>query len=245
MSGLIKEETVTETKPRLIRGNAPFLIPESNLVRKTLRSARLKDPIVYEFSKDSGLIHQYCSMREAMFISAWGLKNFSGMKDRFDEISEVMVARKGLQVVGGGRLTISTAALRSEMPMEGPDFKLVDAFPELNLEQHTYGEFSRLAILPEFRAGSIFPEMSKRFIRKAVSEGLDYTFNMAPLPLARSYRLSMQMLGLNWKICSNVVVPDRESFEGIKMVVSVMDLRTLHKNSDKQTFDVLNTTGVV
>jgi hypothetical protein len=62
-----------------------------------------------------------------------------------------------------------------------------------------------------------------------ILEGVDFAFNMAPLPLARSYRQTMQAFGLNWKICNDVTVPEREEFEGIRMAVSVMDLRGLRR----------------
>jgi hypothetical protein len=111
--------------------------------------------------------------------------------------------------------------------MEKPDFSLKAALPELDLAHHTYCEFSRLAILPDFRAGKVFPEMASRFIRRAVAEGVEYAFNMAPLPLARNYRQAMKAFGLNWNIRSDIKIPDREEFEGIKMVLSVMNLVTI------------------
>lgn len=189
-----------------------------------------QEKVAFEFTADAGLIHQYCSMRENMFISVWGLKHFSGMKDQFDDISQVMVARKGLQVIAGGRLTVVRPGQSLALPMESEDFKLSECFPEMKLASHTYGEFSRLAILPEYRAGSVFPNLAKRFIRKAVAEGVDFAFNMAPVPLARSYRQAMQVFGLNWAIRGDVAIPDREEFEGIKMTLSVMDLRSLRLN---------------
>jgi hypothetical protein len=226
MTTLHPEEHSGEPR-RPLKSAAFSQFPESTLARKTLRSSALRDKIVFEFSHAPDMIHQYCTMRENMFISVWGLKHFSGVKDRFDDISDVLVARKGLLVIAGGRLTVATPSRPVTMPLESPDFKLAEQFPDLNLSAHSYGEFSRLAILPEFRAGSVFPELAQRFIRKAVAEGVDFVFNMAPLPLARSYRQAMQMFGLSWKMRNDVPVPDREEFEGIKMIVSVMDLRPL------------------
>jgi len=230
MSNVISSEEVVALDSRRLSGKSSHFnpVPESALARKALRSARLRDVVAYEFTQDAGLVHQYCAMRESMFISVWGLKHFSGMKDRYDDLSQVLIARKGLQVIGGGRLTISTAEHRLLLPMEGDDFGLPQAFPSFDLSSHTFAEFSRLSILPEFRAGAVFPEIAKRFVSKAVAEGVDFAFNMAPVPLARNYRQTMQLFGLNWKICSDVIVPDREGFEGIKMAVSVMDLRPLH-----------------
>jgi len=204
---------------------APF--SESRLNRRALRSTSPLPEVEYDFTQDAGLLHQYFLMREAMFISVWGLKHFSGERDRFDDMSHIMVARRGKQVLAGGRLTVSGATRRTLLPMEGPDLSLVAMFPELDLANHTYCEFSRLAILPEFRNGQIFPELARRFIRRAVAEGVDYAFNMAPLPLARSYRQAMIDFGLKWHVRLDLPVPERSEFEGIKMALSVMDLRHL------------------
>lgn len=208
---------------------APF--PESRLTRRALRSVSPLPEVEYEFTQDVGLLHQYFLMREAMFISVWGLKNFSGLHDRFDDVSEIMVARRGKQVLAGGRITVSAPSRRQLLPMEGADLSLASAFPDLDLANHTYCEFSRLAILPEFRSGQTFPEVARRFIRRAVAEGVDYAFNMAPVPLARSYRQAMLNFGLKWQVRQDVQVPEREEFEGIKMVLSVMNLTHLRMGS--------------
>lgn len=233
MTTILPDKAASDMRGR-ISSKASFYaaIPESALARKALRSTLKPEKVVFEFTHDSGLVHQYCTMRENMFISVWGLKHFSGIKDRYDDLSHVMVARRGLQVIAGGRLTISRAGQQLAMPMEGPDFKLAEAFPDIDFSLATIGEFSRLAILPEFRGGSVFPNLAKRFISKAVAEGVDFAFNLAPVPLARSYRQAMQLYGLNWRICGDVKVPDREEFEGIKMTVSLMDLRPLHAARD-------------
>jgi len=202
---------------------------ESYLARRMMRSAKKPAQAVYEFTNDPGLLHQYYRLREDMFISVWGLKNFSGEKEHFDDLSHIMVARQGLQCIAGGRLTISTPFNHQAMPMEKDDFKLKELMPDLNLAQRSYGEFSRLAILPEFRAGLVFPEIARRFIRRAIAEGVEYACNIAPQPLARSYRQAVQMFGLEWNVRHDVVVPDREEYEGIKMVLSVMDLRHFAK----------------
>ena len=124
MSNPLVEEVLKDTSRASSKPLYYSIVPESSLARKALRSARLKAPVRFEFTHDSGLVHQYCTMRENMFISVWGLKHFSGVKDRFDDVSQLMVARKGLQVIAGGRLTISTPSRRLAMPMEGADLEL-------------------------------------------------------------------------------------------------------------------------
>lgn len=208
-------------------------LSEDYLARRFQRAGKTQQDVAYEFTRDPGLLHQYYRLREDMFIHVWGLKHFSGQEDMFDVISDIMVARKGLQCIAGGRLTVSSPQNRCLLPMEKDDLSLPSLFPELDLEETTYGEFSRLSILPEFRAGAVFPEMARRFIQKAISQGVEYAFNIAPAPLARSYRQTVQLFGLKWDICHHVQIPQREEYEGIQMVVSVMDL-SLHVRNYQQ-----------
>jgi hypothetical protein len=199
-------------------------LSDEYLQRRFRRVSQPQEKIAYEFTRDVGLLDQYYHLREEMFISVWGLKHFCGAKEMFDDISEILVARRGNHCIAGGRLTISTPSQHQMMPMEKEGLSLAGLFPELPLGECTYGEFSRLAILPEFRAGAVFPEIARRFIKRAIAEGVQYAFNIAPQPLARSYRQAIQLFGLNWNIREDIAVPQREEYEGIRMVVSVMDL---------------------
>jgi len=205
-------------------------LSEEYLARRFMRPVRTQQDVSYEFTNDPALLHQYFHMREDMFTSVWGLKKFCGLHDAFDDVSEIMVARKGLQCIGGGRLTINSPDNRKMLPMEKDDLVLSSLFPELDLQETTYGEFSRLAILPEFRAGAVFPEIARRFIKKAIANGVEYAFNIAPVPLARGYRQAVQLFGLKWDICHNIKIPQREEYEGIQMVISVMDLSLFVRN---------------
>jgi hypothetical protein len=218
-------------KPPVYNHSIDTELSEEHLARRFMRPAKLQQDIQYEFTRDPGLLHQYFRLREDMFISVWGLKHFSGQHDGFDDISDIMIARKGLQCIAGGRLTVSSPSNPQPMPMEKEDFRLKDIFAQLDLPETTYGEFSRLAILPEFRAGAVFPEIARRFIQKAVSNGVEYAFNLAPVPLARGYRQAVQLFGLKWDIRHDIKVPEREEYEGIQMVVSIMDLSLLVRNS--------------
>ncbi len=212
-------------------------LSEESLARRFMRPVRASHDIDYEFTRDTALLHQYYNLREDMFSSVWGLKNFCGQHDAFDDGSEIMIARKGLQCIGGGRLTISSPQAPRMLPMEKQDLMLTRLFPELDLGDTSYGEFSRLAILPEFRAGAVFPEITRRFIKKAIANGVEYAFNIAPVPLARSYRQAVQLFGLKWDICHSIKVPQREEYEGIQMVISVMDLSLFVRNHKKAAKD--------
>ena len=231
MSNIAAEGFSSTTKSRASYEPALAVdISEDSLARRFSRPLRQPQDVHFEFTNDPAMLHQYYRLREEMFISVWGLKHFSGQEDAFDAQSHIMVARKGLQCIGGGRLTVSTPQDHLMLPMEKEDLMLSALFPELDLHETVYGEFSRLAILPEFRSGAVFPELARRFITKAISLGVEYAFNIAPLPLARSYRQAVQMFGLKWDICHHAKVPQREEYEGIQMVISVMDLSLQVRN---------------
>ena len=235
MSNLVLDEATatSTTAPAFARpASAPAdtgSVSEEYLARRLARPVRKVEPMAYEFTKDPGLLHQYYRLREDMFISVWGLEHFTAQEEAHDRVSDIMVAHQGLHCIAGGRITISSPNHRVALPMEKEDFQIQQLMTDLDLADHTYCEFSRLAILPDFRGGVVFPEMARRFIRKAISEGVEYAFNIAPIPLARSYRQTMQMFGLKWELCPSVKIPEREEYEGIRMMLSVMDLRPFLK----------------
>jgi len=200
------------------------LTGEAGLARKILASLKPAKEVVFEFTNDPGQLHQYYRLRDQLFISVWGLNHIPGAEEALDKASHIMVARQGLLCVGGGRLTISSAAHRQLMPMESEDFALGNVLPELDLAQSTYAELSRFAIMQDFRDDKIFPELLSRFIRRAIAEGVDYLFHAAPLSATKSYRQSVQALGFDCHTRRDLEIPDREEFDGVKMALSVMDL---------------------
>ena len=216
-------------------------ISEDMLARR-MAKVQAEQEIIYEFTNDIALLHQYYNLREDAFINVWKLNNYSGAEDDFDRKSLILVARQGKQVVGGCRLTLSTPSNPQTMPMEKEDFVLNKVLPELDLTKRTYCECSRLAILPDFRAGKVFPTLQAHFIRRALAEGSEYAFTMAPLPLARNYRQSANAFQLQWDIRRDVAIPDREEFEGIKMVLSIMKRATVKTAPESKSSEPLRKT---
>lgn len=208
----------------LAMASAEMDLTEKYLARRAQKLLPAKQEVKYEFTQDPGLLHQFYKLREEMFISVWGLKHFTGGEDAFDHSSHIIVARLGKQVIGGTRLTISSPAAPQALPMEHDDFKLSELFPDLGLVNRSYCEFSRAAILPDYQSGPVMPIGFAKAIQRAIAEGVDYAFTLSPIPMARNYRQTMQAFGFGWNIRSDIKIPERESFEGIRMVLSVMDL---------------------
>src|SRR5690348_12733151 len=68
-----------------------------------------EEPIVYEFTNDRALLHQYYRIRENMYRKVFHTDKFVGAEDVHDKISHILVARRGKLVIGGCRLTIREA----------------------------------------------------------------------------------------------------------------------------------------
>jgi hypothetical protein len=205
-------------------------ISEEYLTRKFARADRTEGKIEYEVTRDPGLLQQYYRLRDQMFINVWGLERFSGQKDAYDDKSDIVVARIGNLVVGGMRVTYNVPGTDRLLPMEGPDFRLHSMLPECNVDEVNCAEVSRFVILPEYQNSAVMLEMIRRIFRRGVEKKVQFAFSISPLVLARNYRKAGTLFGVSWSVRNDVVVPEREEFEGIKMVFSMVDLRSIYTN---------------
>src|ERR1700761_7681262 len=94
-----------------------------------------QEPIVYEFTNDRALLHQYYRLREIMYRKVFKTEKFVGEEDVHDKLSYILIARRGKLCIGGCRLTIREADEDFSLPMEMPDFKLRNGFPNLLLRK--------------------------------------------------------------------------------------------------------------
>ena len=196
----------------------------SDLIRKLTKPLKPPVQIEYEITNDIGLIHQYCILREEMFKRIWNLKHFTAEKDKIDAISEIIVARQGLQCIGGGRATLTTLQKRQKLPLEqANNFSLAEALPELNLAACNYYEVTRIAVLPEFSKENVPSELIGRLILQSIVKGCQYGFFISPLAMTRTHRRVIHQLGYTLTTRRDIEIPDREEYEGIKMFLSYVD----------------------
>jgi hypothetical protein len=192
------------------------------------RPQRTPAKVVYELTRDPGYLFQYYRLRAEMFISVWGLEHFNGQKDAYDDSSDVVVARIGNHVIGGCRVTFKAPHGNDPLPMEKSDFSLAEKFPHLPLAECIHVEISRMAILPDYQNSVVMLELSRQLLKLGIEKHARYAFTLSPAPLARNYRKAAMLFGLKWNILNNIAIPDREEYEGIKMVLSMLDLDTIN-----------------
>jgi hypothetical protein len=181
------------------------------------------DTVEYEFTRDPALIHQYFEIRSRLFISVWGLKECHGTKDEFDNANEMLIARQGRLCVGGARFTFATPEEPSMLPLEKSGLNVKDLFPDLDLDNCKYGECSRFVVLPEFRTREISHQMQYHVVQEHIRNGASYGFWMAPLVVARNYRQTVGSFGIPCTIRTDIQVPEKDEYEGIKMYIGMMD----------------------
>lgn len=222
-SVLATESAIYDVKPTISAPSATGFA-ERGLSRRFRAEPLNQKPVEYEFTRDPGLLHQYYLLREQMFINVWGLHHFVGREDQFDKLAHILIAKLGNLCIGGARILVKFPNASQRLPLENDDFNLEQLLPELNLREKRYGEFSRLALLPEFRGGKYTRQMYRHLNSKALECKLDYVFALAPLSQARSYRSSYRAMGFDYVIREDLAVPDREEFEGIRMCLSMLNL---------------------
>lgn len=158
-----------------------------------------KGDFLFHFTKDETLLQQYYKLRGDMYARELGLDDFPRTKDRFDDLSDILVLEKKGEVIGGVRITMKKPHSDILLPMESNDYNLNNLLPEMNLENFVYGEFSRLAVLPGFRT-----EHVKTIIGMVGNKGRElsakYLFAIAPSTQARMYRKFEKYFGFTLEV---------------------------------------------
>jgi hypothetical protein len=159
--------------------------------------ADAKTNITLGFTKDPSLLEQYYKIRGDMYALELGLDDFPREKDRHDDNSDILILEEDGKVVGGVRLVIKRPD--SLLPMESKGFILEEILPELNLQNVTYGEFSRLAILPDYRENYL-----NTIIGMIGNKGREYNskflFAISPLAQSRMYRRFEKTFGFSLEV---------------------------------------------
>lgn len=208
-----------------------------SLAAKYQRDMKTPVETAYEVTKDPGLLHQYYLLRDNLFMHLWGIEKGESAEDEFDAVSDVIIARVGNHCIGGGRLTISKPRARKALPMETKELRLAIALPQIAKE--SYGEISRLTILPELHNSAENMELACRLMTQAADKGVHYLFMLAPQKTIAHHNKAASLLGLKWQSRSDVEVADREAFDGIKMTLLMLDLSPLAARKAKKAAKLL------
>lgn len=222
-------------KPTLIRDNsAPKNILEAlqnAVIKRYTKPYGGNEPIVYEFTQDRGLLHQYYHLREVMYRKMFETDKFKGEEDTHDKLSYILVARRGRLCLGGCRLTVREGDEMWPLPMESENFKVRELFPMLSLLNERHGEISRFAIMEDCgNENEIFYGLCKLMYEKVIELRVHYLFAKSTYTLARNWRLIANKFGVRTtKICNELKVPENPIHPGVEWFVTLSDLSGVYE----------------
>jgi len=207
-------------------GHAPSL-SEHRLENRfsSKKSSLANEPVIYEFTNDKALLHQYYRLRVQMYRKVLGVNDFDEREDPYDKISHILIARKGKLCIGGCRLTVCEKGENLQLPMENEEFKLKNVLPELNLDQHIYAEAGRFAVLEDHNSYEVLTMLATLLMKKGIELGAEYCFARSEVAMARNWRkIVNNSVVLTAEILKHVNVPTIKGFPEIKMYLNVFTL---------------------
>lgn len=151
------------------------------LIRRFSKTPKEPEPIVYEFTDDKALLHQYFVLRERMLGTDRFLPKDTIPQDIHDKISYILVARRGKLCIGGARLTIRDGDEMFPLPMESDEFKLRELFPQLPLNKVRHAVGSKFAILEDHKSSEVLYAMCKIMYEKIMALGAHYYYVRATI----------------------------------------------------------------
>lgn len=127
-------------------------------------------------------------------------------------------------MIGGCQTIISRPNAKTTLPLEKEGFRLSSCIRGLGLEQRSYCELSRLAILKEHRSEAVLEMLIRFEIAYAKHIGINYIFINAPIVQARAYRKFCRNLGFDFQLLHRTIaMPVQDVYQRLnRVVLSVM-----------------------
>ena len=197
------------------------------LIRRFGRPAKQPEPVVFEFTNDKALLHQYYMLRERMYRRMYNTEGYKAEMDVYDKLSHILIARRGDLCIGGCRLLVREPDESWDLPLESDDFKLRNILPNLMLDKYRHAEMSRFTVMEDCGSDTLIYDMSKIIIQKAIEMENHYIFAWSTYTLARNWRMIASHFGLKkTTIYTDLDFPAPPVFDdGLKFYLIGSDLR--------------------
>ena len=177
--------------------------------------------IHFELTKNPQYLNDYYTIREACFRTDLLLSTFDGSEDQYDKEGYILIARDGDRCIGGARINGCSPNAVTHLPIENDNFIVKDLFPDLSLEEHAYCQWTRLALLPEYRTMEAVRNLCLSLPKASAELGFKYAFNVAGSARARLYRRILALDGIDYKICNHVKIPAEPGFNDLEHLLSI------------------------
>ena len=206
----------------------PSPLSESALIGRVARTFKPREPLVYEFTNDTALLHQYYVMRARMYQVKHGICDFKPEPDAFDPISHILVVRRGNKVIAGCRLTVRHPGDAFALPIEeATGIDLRTALSDYCLADVTHAEMSRFAITLDTSDLTIIRQMIEITLNKAIDLGVVYGFARSPITLSRIWRMMMNNSGkATAYISENLATRVSDDTHDVKLYLNICEVHT-------------------
>lgn len=217
---------------------------QSVVTKRSFKTFANDEPIVYEFTQDPALLHQYYRLRKIMYDKVFKVENYNWGEDSYDKISHILVARRGRLCIGGCRIIIREADEKWALPMEMNGFDLRKSFCDLPLNKVRHAEISRLTVMEDSGCDDILFNLYSVIYDKVTSSDIHYLFVKSPYTMARKWRFVANSFGVKTtKIVEGIHPVDETLSSEIKWYLTLSNLsgfcsdNIAEKNSAKRLHD--------
>lgn len=182
------------------------------------------------------MLEQYYAVREYCYKTDLNLHHFPSGEDEYDKKGSILVVTFNDKVIGGARIISSDPEQPIALPLEEDGLNIQSLFPEIRHER--YCEFTRLAVLPEFRGMDILTKIIDALSKEAMNQDNRHLFSIAPLKQSRCYKMIFSKLGFNYELLSNITLPDKEFYKGLEdITLSKLDFCDVSRRKVTQVYN--------
>jgi hypothetical protein len=222
---IVEKEVKSEIQSSVQSPTNLMVTLQSAINRRLLKPYSKNEPVVYEFTQDRALLHQYFRLRSIMYDKVFKVDGYNWGEDFYDKIGHILIARRGNLCLGGCRLIIREGDEAWPMPMESDELNLRDTFGDLALDKLRHAEISRFAVMDDCGESNIFNELCRIMYDKVTTSDIHYLFVKSPYRMARSWRFIANSFGVKTtRIIDGVHPVDKTLSPDIKWYLIMSDL---------------------
>lgn len=189
--------------------------------------------VVFEHTQDPALMDQYYKIRHKMYTELWNCDAYPPHAIESDHISDIIVARRGNNCVGGARLIIKEPLSNRLLPVEQQDnIDLNNLFPDLCLSSTVYAELSGFTRLPEYGGYPFSSRLYDCIKEHCLSRDVRHLFLIAAHNQTRNYRLMFTRHRETFTVFEGIHIPTLALYGDMKdMCLSMVDYQNLYEES--------------
>lgn len=220
---------MSEQMPQLIHRDEPASLNfistlQEIATRRSFKPYAKGEPIIYEFTDDPALLHQYYLLRELRYLKLFKVDVPQKGEDFHDKLGQILIARRGKLCLGGCRLSIREGDEQWQLPTETSGFEFRELFPDLKLDKLRHAEISRFVVMEDTGDDVLFG-LCKAMYDKVTNSGIHYLFVSSTYTMARNWRLVSNRFGVKTtKIFDSNPVADDILGDDVKWYLTLSDL---------------------